>query len=197
MFEDLLAGAVSGGAWGKRRRAPVARVLSAALERWLRCCRSCWQCSRIAAVHAGHRRAAEDSAISSARCSAQDALAVHRAAEDSQISSVRCSAGEASGAGGLGGLLEKLNQGGYAQPRSRGSARDRTCRSSKGAIRDVFGQHGLAAIAQQAGLSEDKTSEGLAQLLPDIVNHVTPQGRVPQGGELDSTLEGLLRQVAR
>ena len=105
--------------------------------------------------------------------------------------------GGGAGAGGLGGLLEKLNQGGYSQHAQSwvGSGQNKSLPS--GAIRDVFGQGGLAMIAQQAGLSEEETSAGLAQLLPEVVNHVTPQGRVPEGDELHSTLEGLLRQFAR
>jgi len=105
--------------------------------------------------------------------------------------------GGGASAGGLGGLLEKLNQGGYSQHAQSwvGSGQNKSLPS--GAIRDVFGQGGLAMIAQQAGLSEEETSAGLAQLLPEVVNHVTPQGRVPEGDELHSTLEGLLRQFAR
>jgi uncharacterized protein YidB (DUF937 family) len=101
------------------------------------------------------------------------------------------------GAGGLGGLLEKLNQGGYTQHAQSWVGSGQNMSIPAGAIRDVFGQRELAAIAQQAGLSEEETSEGLAQLLPEVVNHVTLQGRLPQGDELDSTLEGLLRQLAR
>jgi uncharacterized protein YidB (DUF937 family) len=100
-------------------------------------------------------------------------------------------------AGGLGGLLEKLGQGGYAQHAQSWVGTGQNMSLPSNAIRDVFGQHGLAAIAQQAGLSENETSEGLAQLLPEIVNHVTPQGRVPHGDELESTLQGLLQKLAR
>ncbi len=87
--------------------------------------------------------------------------------------------GGGASAGGLGGLLEKLNQGGYSQQAQSwvGSGQNKSLPS--GAIRDVFGQGGLAMIAKQAGLSEEETSAGLAQLMPEVVNHVTPQRRVP------------------
>jgi uncharacterized protein YidB (DUF937 family) len=99
--------------------------------------------------------------------------------------------------GGLGGLLEKLNQGGYSQHTQSWVGTGQNMSLPANAIRDVFGQHGVTAIAKHAGLSEDETSAGLAQLLPEIINHVTPQGRVPQAGELDSKLEGLLKQLTR
>ena len=105
--------------------------------------------------------------------------------------------GGPGGAGGLGGLLEQLGRGGLTQHAQSWVGPGQNMSVSAGQIRDVFGQRGLAAIAQQSGLSEDEASEGLAQLLPEIVNHVTPQGQVPQGDQLDSALEGLLRQFAR
>jgi uncharacterized protein YidB (DUF937 family) len=101
------------------------------------------------------------------------------------------------GAGGLGGLLEKLGQGGLGAQAQSGVGPGQNMSIQPGAIRDVFGSGGLAAIAQQAGLSEDDAADGLAQLLPEVVNHVTPQGRLPDGDELEATLEGLLKQFAR
>ena len=106
-------------------------------------------------------------------------------------------AGGGGGLGGLGGLLEKLNQGGYASHAQSWVGSGQNMSISAGAIRDVFGQQGLAAIAQQTGLSESDASTGLAQLLPEVINHVTPQGRVPEHSELESALEGLMRQFAR
>jgi uncharacterized protein YidB (DUF937 family) len=104
--------------------------------------------------------------------------------------------GSGAGAGGLGSVLDKLKQGGYSQHTQSWVGPGQNMSLPPNAIRDVFGQGGLALIAQQAGLSEDEASAGLAQLLPEVINHVTPQGRVPEGDELHSTLEGLLRQFA-
>jgi uncharacterized protein YidB (DUF937 family) len=105
--------------------------------------------------------------------------------------------GGGGGAGGLGGLLEKLGQSGLGAQAQSWVGPGQNMSIQPGAIRDVFGSGGLAAIAQQAGLSEDDAADGLAQLLPEVVNHVTPQGRVPDGNELEATLAGLLKQFAR
>jgi len=105
--------------------------------------------------------------------------------------------GGGAGAGGLGGLLEKLNQGGYGSHAQSWVGTGQNMPMPAGAIKDVFGQNGLAAIAQKTGLSESEASDGLARLLPEVINHVTPQGRVPDANELESKLEGLMRQFAR
>ena len=105
--------------------------------------------------------------------------------------------GGGASAGGLGGLLEKLGQRGLGAQAQSWVGPGQNMSIQPGAIRDVFGSGGLAAIAQQAGLSEDDTADGLAQLLPEVVDRVTPQGRVPDGNELETTLEGLLKQFAR
>ena len=58
----------------------------------------------------------------------------------------------------------------------------------------VLGQDKVAAIAAKAGLSEAQVTAGISQLLPLVVDHLTPNGTVPNHapGELDSAL-GLLK----
>ena len=58
-----------------------------------------------------------------------------------------------------------------------------------------IGADGIAAIARQAGLSERDTSPGLAQLLPEVIDHVSPQGRIPDDDQLASTLQDLVRRL--
>jgi uncharacterized protein YidB (DUF937 family) len=36
---------------------------------------------------------------------------------------------------------------------------------------------------------------GLASVLPELVNQMTPQGQVPQGDDLESTIGSLLGQL--
>ena len=53
---------------------------------------------------------------------------------------------------------------------------------------------GLAQLARSAGLSEEDTSRGLAQLLPEVVDQVTPNGDVPDQDALQTSLEALARR---
>lgn len=103
--------------------------------------------------------------------------------------------GADGGLGGLGGLLQKLEQAGAGdQARSWvGSGPNQSI--STETIGQVFGRGGLSAIARQAGISESDAGAGLAQLLPELVNHVTPQGRMPDEDQLASSLGDLMRRL--
>ena len=98
-------------------------------------------------------------------------------------------------AGGLGGLLQKLEQGGLGAETRSWVSTGQNLAPSPDAIGRIFGADGIAAIARQAGLSEREASVGLAQLLPEVVDHVSPQGRMPDDDQLASTLEGLVRRL--
>ena len=59
-------------------------------------------------------------------------------------------------------------------------------------ITQVLGHDQVAQLAQQAGMSHGEAASGLAQLLPSIIDKLTPQGTAPTGGGLQSALSGLL-----
>ena len=59
----------------------------------------------------------------------------------------------------------------------------------------VFGQDGLAQIASRAGLSEQQTSEGLTEVLPEVVDRLTPQGQVPELDALSASVGDLQRRL--
>jgi uncharacterized protein YidB (DUF937 family) len=63
------------------------------------------------------------------------------------------------------------------------------------AIEQVFGRGGLAEIARRAGVSETDASRGLSQLLPEVVDRVTPEGQVPQADALVASVEALRRRL--
>lgn len=50
----------------------------------------------------------------------------------------------------------------------------------------------LQDLAQQAGVQPAQASAGLASLLPELVNHLTPSGGMPDPGQLQQGLGGLL-----
>jgi uncharacterized protein YidB (DUF937 family) len=49
----------------------------------------------------------------------------------------------------------------------------------------VLGHDRIMAIAAKAGLSEDQVTSGVSQLLPMVVNHLTPNGTVPAHSPTD------------
>jgi uncharacterized protein YidB (DUF937 family) len=46
----------------------------------------------------------------------------------------------------------------------------------------VLGSPQVQQMAQQAGLNPQELSGALAQILPHIVDHLTPNGQIPAGG---------------
>jgi uncharacterized protein YidB (DUF937 family) len=52
----------------------------------------------------------------------------------------------------------------------------------------------LSRIAQQVGVSEEDAAQGLSQLLPDVVNHLTPDGSAPDLDQLAASVSALARR---
>ena len=59
----------------------------------------------------------------------------------------------------------------------------------------IFGRDGLEQISKQAGISPDEASRGLSQLLPEVVDHMTPEGDVPDDGALASSVDQFARRL--
>ena len=55
-------------------------------------------------------------------------------------------------------------------------------------VRKVVGSDELTKIAGQLGISEDEAASALAQVLPAVVDKVSPDGELPPAGELDAAL---------
>jgi uncharacterized protein YidB (DUF937 family) len=99
------------------------------------------------------------------------------------------------GMGGLGGLLEQLQRSGYGDQARSWVETGPNKSIPPDAMEQVFGRGGLSEIARRAGLSEADTSRGLSALLPEVVDRVTPQGRVPDHDSLSSSVDDLVRRL--
>jgi uncharacterized protein YidB (DUF937 family) len=105
--------------------------------------------------------------------------------------------GMVSASGGLGGLLEKLKQGGLGeQTKSWVSPDAANAKVSGDQLTDALGQEHMDKLAEQAGVSPQEAAGGLAQMLPGAVDKLTPQGEVPKDhGGFD--LDQVKAQVAK
>ena len=94
---------------------------------------------------------------------------------------MRVLAGLVSG-GGLQKLLSQFQQGGMGDKAASwvGTGENQPLEAHE--VEQAMGYSQLDQIAQQAGVSRQEAAGGLAQLLPQAVNHLTPDGQVPQGG---------------
>lgn len=102
--------------------------------------------------------------------------------------------GGGAAGGGLGDLLQRFQQAGYGEQAQSWVGTGQNLPISPDVIGQIFGSGGLSQIARQAGLSEQETSEGLSQLLPDVVDHFTPGGQVPGLDQLSASVEALALQ---
>jgi uncharacterized protein YidB (DUF937 family) len=60
-------------------------------------------------------------------------------------------------------------------------------------VQAVLGSEQVQAIAAKLGISPEEASGHLAQVLPQVIDKLTPGGNVPEGGALGSLL-GMLQQ---
>ena len=100
-----------------------------------------------------------------------------------------------SGTGGLGGLLEQMQRAGYGDQARSWVSTGPNLPVSPDVMAKVFGQDGLAQIASRAGLSEQQASAGLTEILPDVVDRLTPQGQVPDFDALNASVGDLQRRL--
>jgi uncharacterized protein YidB (DUF937 family) len=87
-------------------------------------------------------------------------------------------------AGGFPALLQKLKDSGLADQVTSWIGTGENQAVSGNQIADALGEGNIVQIAQQAGLEPEHASAGLAQLLPQIIDKLTPGGQMPDDGLL-------------
>ena len=97
--------------------------------------------------------------------------------------------------GGLQGLLGKFQESGLGEHVASWVGTGENLPLGADQVHQALGGDQVAALAQQAGLPADQASSGLAALLPEIINPLTPNGQVPQGGDIQQGLGGLLGKL--
>jgi uncharacterized protein YidB (DUF937 family) len=88
------------------------------------------------------------------------------------------------GAGALGALVNRFQQQGYGQQADSwvGSGANQSIAPHQ--VGEVLGEDGLNALLARTGLNRDQLLQELAQELPQAINAVTPEGRLPNDAEL-------------
>ena len=90
--------------------------------------------------------------------------------------------------GGLGGLLDKLQKGGLSDATSSWIGSGQNQPVAPGQLGSALGPDIIKTLAQRSGLSEDEITKQLSQVLPGVVDKLTPNGRLPTLAELSQTL---------
>ncbi len=99
-------------------------------------------------------------------------------------------AGTAAGAGadggllaGLGGLLERFQQSGQGDIIKSWIGNGQNQPISASQLGTVLGPMVISALAAKTGMSEQDLTHQLSQLLPGVVDKLTPNGRLPTPAE--------------
>lgn len=83
--------------------------------------------------------------------------------------------------GGLAGLVSKLQQGGLGEAVNSWVSTGNNQSITASALQAALGSETVQALASKVGISPDMLSTGLAQMLPNAVDQLTPNGEVPSG----------------
>jgi uncharacterized protein YidB (DUF937 family) len=100
-------------------------------------------------------------------------------------------AGGAAGSvisGGLGDLLKQLQQNGHGDTANSWVSPGPNKSIAPGDLANALGADQINSLMSQSGLSRDELLSGLSQHLPDVVNHLTPDGRLPTENEVSGRL---------
>jgi uncharacterized protein YidB (DUF937 family) len=86
--------------------------------------------------------------------------------------------------GGLGDLLKQFQQNGQGDTADSWVSPGPNKQISPGDLGKALGVDQINTLTSQTGLSREELLSGLSQYLPEAVNHLTPDGRVPTESEM-------------
>ncbi len=82
--------------------------------------------------------------------------------------------------GGLNDLLGRFQQSGHGDIANSWIGTGANRAVSEDQLRDALGPDTVSSLAQQAGVSDMDLLSGLSRDLPDAIDQMTPQGRIPE-----------------
>jgi uncharacterized protein YidB (DUF937 family) len=89
----------------------------------------------------------------------------------------------------LGGLVNKLQQGGLGDVVNSWVGSGQNQPVSPGQLGQALGPNIMKTVSQLTAISEDDLTKQLSQVLPGVVNSLTPNGRLPTVAELSKMME--------
>jgi len=96
------------------------------------------------------------------------------------------------GSGGLGGIVEAFQKKGLGDMVASWISTGPNPPVSAAQVTDVLGSDVIGQFAAKAGVPHAEAGGLLASLLPTVIDHLTPNGTVPESKVLESSLGGLL-----
>jgi len=90
--------------------------------------------------------------------------------------------------GGLSGLIQTFNGKGLGDVISSWVGTGENLPISGQQIQEILGSSQIQQMAEKLGTSKEEVSGGLASLLPQIIDRLTPKGSVPESNMLEKAL---------
>jgi uncharacterized protein YidB (DUF937 family) len=94
-----------------------------------------------------------------------------------------------SQSGGLSGLVQQFAANGFGQVVNSWVSTGKNLPITSEQLQTALGSEQIQAIAAKAGISPETAQSSLTQLLPQLVDHLTPDGEVPQGDLMSKGME--------
>ena len=91
--------------------------------------------------------------------------------------------------GGLEGLMQSFNQQGLGDIISSWVGTGTNAAITPDQVQEVLGSDVIQQLAEKSGVSIDAAKAHLAEILPSLIDKVTPEGKIPEGGLLDKGIE--------
>lgn len=99
--------------------------------------------------------------------------------------------------GGLSGLAQIFKDKGLGNVISSWVSTGKNLPVSPDQIKNVLGPDQIQQISDNVGVSQEEASKGLASLLPEIIDKLTPEGKVPESDMLAQGLNMLKNKLFR
>ena len=94
--------------------------------------------------------------------------------------------------GGISNLVEKFNQSGLGDVAASWIGKGENKPVTPQQVEAALGSDKVAELAREAGIPEEKGAEVLSQVLPNVVNEMTPDGEVPEPHKLGTISKVIL-----
>jgi uncharacterized protein YidB (DUF937 family) len=98
--------------------------------------------------------------------------------------------------GGLAGLVQQFQQAGLGNQMGSWVSTGQNLPISPEQLLQAFGQGQMQQMAASSGMDVGQLSGGLSDLLPQLIDQLTPQGQIPASG-VDDALAELSRMMPR
>lgn len=95
----------------------------------------------------------------------------------------------------LPGLLEKFGAGGLGDVAQSWVGKGANLPVSGAQVKSVLGSDVVQSVAGKLGLSSDAAADKIADVLPAIIDKLTPDGIVPDPDALADKLTGLIKGI--